>query len=202
MGVRRNGTSRISRLRSVFTGIYRGKADDTVIDNTQQNCISPSHAASSTAFSSSGSPLPSSNRATSDEVMSGQAVQIKKLNPAATTAARKCGEWLRNASFRTFENYEICADNEEVVTRSEEFFQHFEPSSKSSANEIRIVAIRFKTSATVPVKAGSIVDLIPVCIISKTPSISGKVLEIGQYVQLTGAALVEPEFCCLLLLSQ
>jgi hypothetical protein len=104
-----------------------GKADD---NNTQQIFISPSHAASSTAFSSSRHPSQPSNEERSDKIMSGQALQIKKLSPAATAAARKCGDWLRNASFRDFENYEICADNEEVVARSQEFFQYFEPSSK------------------------------------------------------------------------
>lgn len=194
MHISRHGRSRISRLRSVFTRIYRGKADD---NDAQQICISPSHAAS-TACSSSRQPF---NKLKSDEVMSGQP-QIKQLSFAAKNAAKECGEWLVNASFRNFENYEICDDNKEVVARTQDFFQHFEPSSKSSASEIRIVAIRFKNPATVPVKAGSIVDLIPVYISSNTASISDKRLEVGNYAQLTGAAQVQPEFCCLLLLSQ
>jgi hypothetical protein len=74
----------------------------------------------------------------------------------------------------------------------------------SAAAEIRITVIRFCESATVPVKAGSSIDLIPVYIISGTPSISKDKLPlaVGQYVHLTAAAPVEPGFICLLLLSQ
>jgi hypothetical protein len=77
------------------------------------------------------------------------------------------------------------------------------PSLKqSSAAEIRINAIRFQQPATVPVKEGSTVDLIPVHIIDGTPSVSNEMLEIGHYVHLTEEAPVQPAFYCLLLLSK
>lgn len=74
--------------------------------------------------------------------------------------------------------------------------------SKDSAAEIRITAIRFGTPATVPVKVGSSVDLIPLSITSGTPSVANQPLKIGQYVRLSEAAPVEPGFVCLLLLAQ
>jgi hypothetical protein len=61
---------------------------------------------------------------------SGNTIQTIELNHEATKAAINCGYWLRNAPFRGFENYEICADNNGVVANSQEFLMHFEPSNK------------------------------------------------------------------------
>jgi hypothetical protein len=58
---------------------------------------------------------------------SSSALKIQKLTDEATRAATACGQWLCTAQFRTFENYEICADNNGVVAKSQEFLKHFEP---------------------------------------------------------------------------
>jgi len=135
--------------------------------------------------------------------------EVKYLTDGAKAELEACGEWLRKeAKFEPFSSisgeYDVCVDNDRLAEISGPFMKHFQSSMKDSetVDEIRITAIRFNHRATVPMKPGSYVDLIPVSIISGTPSISSKGLELGQYVHLEEATQVEPAFICLLLLSQ
>jgi hypothetical protein len=146
-----------------------------------------------------------------------------ELTEEAKEALTPLGKWLsKNTRWRAFENYELCDDNDGLVSNAHEFIDLFTPTVKvqrlwlcynshirlilflkqSSAAETRLTAIRFQKAATVPVKVGSTVDLIPVKIISGTPSISNEELKVGQCVHLTKEAHVQPAFYCILLLSQ
>jgi len=137
-------------------------------------------------------------------------LQIKDLPEDAKEKAIACGKriWQEKNQFKRIGDdasgqYDVYSDNEGLVEITGSLVKSMKGLMEDSdAAEIRITAIRFSESATVPVKAGSSVDLIPVYMISNTASISKKKLELGQYVHLTAAAPVEPGFICLLILSQ
>jgi hypothetical protein len=73
--------------------------------------------------------------------------------------------------------------------------------SKWSGSEIRLTALRFSKCATLPVKEGASMDIIPV-IISRKASLSNKALEMGRYIHLTENVIVERELCRLVILAQ
>jgi len=62
--------------------------------------------------------------------MATKSIQIE-LSEEARNALIPLGEWLsRQVRFRTFENYELCEDNEGLVNNAREFIACFTPSIK------------------------------------------------------------------------
>jgi hypothetical protein len=51
-----------------------------------------------------------------------------KLSDEATAALAPLARWLStNSRFRRFQNYELCDDNEGLLSNSGEFLKHFKP---------------------------------------------------------------------------
>jgi len=160
-------------------------------------------------------PINTLQRAMSTKAENSQ-IRIQRLSADAKDAAKDCGELLcKEDKFKQLNvgaeagQYEIWSDNEGLMDLTRRFINSAASLIEdSSAGEIRITALRFTKTATIPVKPDSWVDLIPVSIISGKPSISsepsevGQPLEIGQCIRLKETACVEPAFICLLLLSQ
>ncbi|TVY81587.1 hypothetical protein LSUE1_G007485 [Lachnellula suecica] len=124
----------------------------------------------------------------------------EELSADAQAAATACQDFLRKATYRPQGDYEICMDGPALKHQASAFFAKFSPLVKNRG-EIRLTALRFLKRASLPVKEGAIINLIPI-IISESPSVSNKALQLGWYLHLTRDATVEPECYCLAVLSQ
>ncbi|KUJ06228.1 uncharacterized protein LY89DRAFT_726697, partial [Mollisia scopiformis] len=120
----------------------------------------------------------------------------EELTGDAQKAAQKCREFLLQARYRHQGDYEICNDSG-LKENSRAFYAEFAPLVKTqNSGEIRLTALRFTKRATLPVKAGATIDLIPV-IISQSPTVSNKTLRLGWSLHLTQDEIVELECYCL-----
>lgn len=127
----------------------------------------------------------------------------KKMSRQAMKELEALREWLSRARFEPLgnENCQFCSDNEGLIEHSSKLLACFE--DEPGATETRITALRFeKGEASIPVKEGSAVDVVPMSITSETASIGGESVDPGYIVRLSKETPVEPVFDCLLLLRQ
>ncbi|MCJ1473146.1 hypothetical protein MMC13_001797 [Lambiella insularis] len=126
-------------------------------------------------------------------------LSVQTLTDDAKEATPACGTWLRSAPFRPIGDYEICDNNDGLLSSSHGIIKNLPPSKSTS--ETRVAACRFQKAATLHVNEGSTVELIPI-IVAGSPTVSGQSLQVGQYLLLTKNVVVEPELYCLLRLAQ